>query len=118
MNIPFQGKFGTGSATSAGAYKGGSFVGAAIDNQADSVNGVNNDYGGASSFATSCGLVFQKEAAGVVEAIGPQVQVTNGDVSVMYQGDIILGRLAMGADYLNPACAVELHTTSTAPTAF
>ena len=118
MNIPFQGKFGTGSASAAGAYKGGDFVGAPIDNQADSVNGVNNDYGPANGFATSCGLVFQKEAAGVVEAIGPQVQVTNGDVSVMYQGDIILGRLAMGADYLNPACAVELHTTSTAPTAF
>tara|TARA_A100000172_G_scaffold62882_3_gene42288 strand:- start:9 stop:1139 length:1131 start_codon:yes stop_codon:yes gene_type:complete len=118
MNIPFQGKFGTGSASSAGAYKGGSFVGAAIDNQADSVNGVNNDYGPANGFATSCGLVFQKEAAGVVEAIGPQVQVTNGDVSVMYQGDIILGRLAMGADFLNPACAVELHTTNTAPTEF
>ena len=118
MNIPFQGKFGTGSASAAGAYKGGDFVGAAIDNQADSVDGVNNDYGPANGFATSCGLVFQKEAAGVVEAIGPQVQVTNGDVSVMYQGDIILGRLAMGADYLNPACAVELHTTNTAPTAF
>ena len=118
MNIPFQGKFGTGSATVADAYKGGDFVGAAIDNQADSVDGVNNDYGPANGFATSCGLVFQKEAAGVVEAIGPQVQVTNGDVSVMYQGDIILGRLAMGADYLNPACAVELHTTNTAPTAF
>ena len=124
MNIPFQGKFGTGSASEAGTYRGGSFVGAAMDNQDDSVNGVNNDYGngsgsgtGANAFSTSCGLVFQKEAAGVVEAIGPQVQVTNGDVSVMYQGDIILGRLAMGADYLNPACAVELHT-GTAPSAF
>ena len=124
MNIPFQGKFGTGSASEAGTYRGGSFVGAAMDNQDDSVNGVNNDYGngsgsgtGANAFNTSCGLVFQKEAAGVVEAIGPQVQVTNGDVSVMYQGDIILGRLAMGADFLNPACAVELHT-GTAPSAF
>ena len=124
MNIPFQGKFGTGSASEAGTYRGGSFVGATMDNQDDSVNGVNNDYGngsgsgtGANAFNTSCGLVFQKEAAGVVEAIGPQVQVTNGDVSVMYQGDIILGRLAMGADYLNPACAVELHT-GTAPSAF
>ena len=124
MNIPFQGKFGTGSASEAGTYRGGSFVGAAMDNQDDSVNGVNNDYGngsgsgtGANAFSTSCGLVFQKEAAGVVEAIGPQVQVTNGDVSVMYQGDIILGRLAMGADYLNPACAVELHT-GTAGSAF
>ena len=26
----------------------------------------------------------------------------------MYQGDIILGRMAMGADYLNPAACVEL----------
>ena len=39
---------------------------------------------------------FQK-AVGVVEAIGPQVQVTNGDVSVIYQGDVILGRMAIGA---------------------
>ena len=45
---------------------------------------------------------------GVVEAIGPQVQVTSGDVSVVYQGDVILGRLAMGADFLNPAACVEL----------
>ena len=42
-----------------------------------------------------------------MEAIGPQVQVTSNDVSVMYQGDLIVGRLAMGADYLNPAAAVE-----------
>ena len=126
MNIPFQGKFGTGSASEAGTYRGGSFVGAAMDNQDDSVNGVNNDYGngsgsgtGANAFSTSCGLVFQKEAAGVVEAIGPQVQVTNGDVSVMYQGDIILGRLAMGADFLNPAACVELFAgTTTKPSAF
>ena len=125
MNIPFQGKFGTGSASEAGTYRGGSFVGAAMDNQDDSVNGVNNDYGngsgsgtGANAFSTSCGLVFQKEAAGVVEAIGPQVQVTNGDVSVIYQGDVILGRMAMGADYLNPSAAVELHIGNSAPAAF
>jgi len=32
---------------------------------------------------------------------------------------VILGRLAMGADYLNPACAVELYAgTATAPAAF
>ena len=67
-----------------------------------------NEYGEETEFANSCGLIFQKEAAGCVEAIGPQVQVTSGDVSVVYQGDVILGRLAMGADYLNPAAAVEL----------
>ena len=114
MNVPFQGKYGTASTID----NAGSFVGASVENGEPSVSGINNDYGPANGFATSCGLIFQKEAAGVVETIGPQVQVTSGDVSVIYQGDVILGRLAMGADYLNPAACVELHTTSTAPTAF
>ena len=35
-----------------------------------------------------------------------------------YQGDVILGRLAMGADFLNPAAAVELYVGATAPAAF
>ena len=83
-----------------------------------SVTGLNNNYGNSTDFAKSCGLIFQKEAAAVVEAIGPQVQVTSGDVSVVYQGDVILGRLAMGADFLNPAAAVELYVGATAPTAF
>ena len=30
----------------------------------------------------------------------------------------MLGRLAMGADFLNPAACVELHATSTAGSAF
>ena len=63
-------------------------------------------------------MIYYKDAAAVVEAIGPQVQVTSGDVSVVYQGDVILGRLAMGADFLNPAAAVELYTGTTAPAAF
>jgi len=37
------------------------------------------------------------------------VQVTSGDVRGIYQGDVILGRLAMGADFLNPAACVELY---------
>ena len=123
MNIPFMGKFGTGSASAAGEYNGGDFVGQAMDNQKDSVDGVNNDYGdgtaaGDNDFSKSCGLIFQKEAAGIVEAIGPQVQVTSGDISVIYQGDVILGRLAMGSDYLNPACAVELYEGPSGNTPF
>jgi len=43
-----------------------------------------------------------------VEAIGPQVQTTSGDINVMYQGDLIVGRQAMGAGTLNPAAAIEL----------
>ena len=121
MNIPFLGKYGvayggTTGETSPGNL--GSFIGPTPEN-ANATGGVNNDYGtNAELGAKSCGLIFQKEAAGVVEAIGPQVQVTNGDVSVIYQGDVILGRMAMGADYLNPAAAVELYVGATAPSAF
>ena len=72
------------------------------------VTGENNNYSG--DFTTHCGLIYQKDAAGVVEAIGPQVQTTSGDVSVLYQGDVILGRLAMGCGTLNPAAAIELQS--------
>ena len=115
MNIPFFGKYGTKYGTDAIDNTGvvsptnvGSHVEAAVEDAAADVAGINNEYGEETEFKHSCGLIFQKEAAGVVEAIGPQVQVTSGDVSIMYQGDIILGRLAMGADYLNPAACVEL----------
>ena len=126
MNIPFFSqygtKYGTGSATNPGVTdpgNTGTFVSEALEDAAADVTGINNEYGEETEFANSCGLIFQREAAGCVEAIGPQVQVTNGDVSVIYQGDVILGRLAMGADYLNPAAAVELFAgTATKPAAF
>ena len=115
MNIPFFGsygtKYGSASATNPGVTSPGnvgSFVGETAEDARASVTGINGNYGNSSDFANSCGLIFQKEGAGVVEAIGPQVQVTSGDVSVVYQGDVILGRLAMGADFLNPAACVEL----------
>jgi hypothetical protein len=126
MNIPFFSqygtKYGTGSATNPGTTdpgNTGSFVSEALEDAANDVTGINNEYGEETEFANSCGLIFQREAAGCVEAIAPQVQVTSGDVSTIYQGDVILGRLAMGADYLNPAAAVELFAgTATKPAAF
>ena len=127
MNIPFLGNYGTkygttGGTTDAGVASPGntgSFVGndSALED-GGGVTGMNNNYGEANAFDTTCGLIFQREAAGVVEAIAPQVQVTSGDVSVIYQGDVILGRLAMGADFLNPAACVELYASATAPSAF
>ncbi len=39
-------------------------------------------------------------------------------VDAMSQGDVLLGRLACGADYINPAAAVELYVGGTAPSAF
>ena len=133
MNTPFFSKYGTKYAPSSGASAAtdldtvdpgntGSFVSEDIET-ATTVTGNNYGarqiYGAASNFANTCGLIFQREAAGVVETIGPQVQVTSGDVSVVYQGDVILGRLAMGADYVNPAACVELFAgTTTKPSAF
>jgi len=72
----------------------------------NAVSGENNTYNG--DFSTHCGLIYQRDVAGIVEAVGPQVQVTGGDVSVLYQGDVMVGRLAMGAGTLNPAGAIEL----------
>ena len=122
MNIPFLGSYGTayGGTTGVTAPTNvGDFVSESIEDASNAETGIKNDYGTATEVGTkSCGLIFQKEAAGVVEAIGPQVQVTKGDVSVIYQGDVILGRLACGADYVNPAAAVELYVGATAPSAF
>ena len=130
MNIPFFNRYGTKYAPSSGASASsdlavpnpgntGDFVEVSTEDARSSVTGINNNYGNSNDFGQSCGLIFQREAAGVVEAIGPQVQVTSGDVSVVYQGDVILGRLAMGADFLNPAACVELFAgTTTKPAAF
>ena len=81
-NIPFLGKYGVGT-------------GATIENT-DTTN-EKNDYGDTTDFTNSCGLVFHRDAAACVEAIGPSVQTSGSDVSIMYQGDLIVGRLAMGA---------------------
>lgn len=122
MNIPFLGKYGTAYGGTTGVTAPGNvgdFVGETLEDASDAQTGINNDYGTATQFGSkSCGLIFQKEAAGMVESIGPQVQVTSGDVSVIYQGDVMLGRMACGADYLNPAAAVELYVGASAPSTF
>jgi hypothetical protein len=122
MNIPFLGNYGTAYGGTTGVTSPtnvGDFVGEALENASDADTGINNDYGTTAEVgAKSCGLIFQKEAAGMVEAIGPQVQVTSGDVSVIYQGDVMLGRLACGCDYLNPAASVELYVGASAPSTF
>jgi hypothetical protein len=71
------------------------------------VDGENNDYSG--DFSAHCGLIYMRDAAAVVEGIGPQVQTTGSDVNTMYQGDVVVGRLAMGCGTLNPAAAIELQ---------
>ena len=71
------------------------------------VDGENNDYSG--DFSAHCGLIYYRDAAATVEAIGPSIQTTGSDVNALYQGDVIIGRLAMGVGTLNPAAAIELQ---------
>lgn len=71
------------------------------------VTGENNDYTDAN--ATCAGLIFHREAAGVVEAIGPSIETTSGDFHVQYQGDLIVGKLAMGVGSLRTSVAGSLQ---------
>ena len=71
------------------------------------VTGENNDYTDAN--ATCCGLVFHKEAVGVLESIAPTVETTSDSFRVQYQGDLIVGKLAMGVGMLRTSVAGSLQ---------
>lgn len=72
------------------------------------VTGENNDYTDAN--ATCAGLVFHREAAGVVETLGPSIETTSGDFGVQYQGDLVVGKLSMGVGTLRTSVAGSLQT--------
>ena len=74
------------------------------------VEGENNNYAG--DFSDHAGLIYYKDAAAVVTSIGPSIQTTGSEVKTIYQGDVIVGRMAMGAGTLNPAAAIELQLTA------
>ena len=71
------------------------------------ITGEENDY--VVDNTALAGLVFHREAAGTVEAIGPSIETTSGDFHVQYQGDLIVGKLAMGADTLRVSVAGSLQ---------
>jgi hypothetical protein len=76
-------------------------------NNSSSVSGENNDY--KVDNTALAGLVFHREAAGCVEAIGPSIETTSGSFKVQYQGDLIVGKLAMGSDTLRTSVAGSLQ---------
>ena len=67
------------------------------------VTGENNTYNG--DFTNTCGLLFHREAAGVVQSIAPSVETTSSDFRVQYAGDLIVGKLAMGCGSLRTSVA-------------
>ena len=44
-----------------------------------------------------------------MEAIAPSIETTSSDYHVQYQGDLIVGKLAMGADVLRTSVAGVLR---------
>jgi hypothetical protein len=54
---------------------------------------------------STCGLLFHREAAGVVQSIAPSVETTSADFRVQYAGDLIVGKLAMGCGSLRTSVA-------------
>ena len=71
------------------------------------LTGEENDY--VVDNSNLAGLVFHKEAAGTVEAIAPSIETTSGDFHVQHQGDLIVGKLAMGCDSLRVSVAGSLQ---------
>lgn len=67
------------------------------------ISGENNDY--SVDNTSLAGLIFQREAAGVISAIAPTIETTGHDYHVQYQGDMIVGKLAMGAGSLRTSVA-------------
>lgn len=71
------------------------------------ITGENNDYSDAN--ATCCGIVAHREAAGVVETLGPTIETTSGDFGVQYQGDLVVGKLSIGVGSLRTSVAGSLQ---------
>ena len=92
-------------------YKSNVLAGMYGTDYSSDVSGENNDY--KVDCSALAGLVFHKEAAGTVEAIGPSIETTSGDFHVQFQGDLIVGKLAMGADTLRVSVAGSIQANTT-----
>ena len=72
------------------------------------IPGENNDYTG--NFTNSVALVMNRHAVGTVKLFDLAVEMSGGDIHVMYQGDLVVAKYAMGHGILRPACAIEIAT--------
>ena len=88
-------------------YKSNVLAGMYGTNFNSATAGENNDY--QVDCSALAGLVFQREAAGTVEVVGPSIETTSGDFHVQYQGDLIVGKLAMGSDTLRVSVAGSMQ---------
>lgn len=101
-NVPFLGRYGSASGSVIETDTAGG----------SGTYGARNSYGTASDFTNSCGLIYHRDAAAVLEGIGPSIQTTGADTRIIYQGDVIVGRLALGAGPVRVSVAGEFRNVA------
>jgi len=57
------------------------------------------------------GLIFHRDAVGVVSLLSPSLQLTGSEFRVQYQSDLMVARQALGMGVLRAECACQISTT-------
>ena len=69
---------------------------------------VNPDY---EQDLTKCrGLIFHRDAVGVVSLLSPSLQLTGAEYRVQYQSDLMVARQSLGMGVLRAECAAQIST--------
>ena len=71
---------------------------------------VNADY--AQDLSLCRGLIFHRDAVGVVSLLSPSLQLTGPEYRVQYQSDLMVARQALGMGVLRAECACAISTKS------
>ena len=72
--------------------------------------GENNSYSG--TFTDTVGVCFQKQAIGTVTLMDIVTQITGDEVKALYQGTLMIAKMALGHGILRPECAVEISKSA------
>lgn len=76
------------------------------ENIAAATQGENNDYTG--DFTDTIGIVMHRSASGTVQLMDIATQMSGDDIAIMYQGTLMVAKMAVGHGVLRPCAAVEL----------
>lgn len=68
----------------------------------------NSDY--AQNMTKCRGLIFHRDAVGVVSLLSPSLQLTGAEYRVQYQSDLMVARQALGMGVLRAECACSIAT--------
>ena len=72
---------------------------------------VNGDY--AQDLSNTRGLIFHRDAVGVVSLLSPSLQLTGNEYRVQYQADLMVARQALGIGQLRAECACAINVKKT-----